>query len=125
MLPQELNNKIGEYKSNAEIIKKTAEQVVKDFSQFGIEIRFSKDMKYVYDELFNQLSERILFMLTNDMDKLYNLLYRIDLREQQIRTFTSQKPEIPLHDAITGLILDRELQKVIIREMYKQNPESF
>ena len=51
------------YKKKEEIIKLTAEQIIKDFSQFGLDVSFSGVVQYAYNELFEQLLEHIILLL--------------------------------------------------------------
>lgn len=50
---------------------------------------------------------------------LKNLLYRIDLTETQIRRAVQQEPDEPLQMLLAKLMIKRILQKVVLKERYK------
>jgi hypothetical protein len=71
-------------------------------------------------EAKRQLSEKIKYYLDNDVEKLFRILYRIDIPESQVNSlFTGTKKEdIPL--VLSDLIIDRQLSKARTRELYKK-----
>jgi len=112
---------ITPYLQKPELLQQTAEQLIKDFAMLGMEITFSGITITAYEELFNQVEPFMDKMLTRDRQKLFALLYRIDLSEIQIEKATKQNPSTSFPHLITDLILKRELQKVVIRNHYKIN----
>lgn len=122
-LPDYSNLKIEKYRDRAEIIRQVAAQIEKDFAQFGLEVQFSGDVNYAYDELFSQLKEHLIWLLDRDYHKLILLLYQIDLSEKQIITAELEYPDVPKSDLLAELIILRELKKVLIRNYFKENPD--
>ena len=107
------------YKGRTVIIRQTAEQIIRDFGRFGIEITFSGNTDMAYQELFQQLDRNITHLIEDDFGRLYALLYQIDLNESSI---ISKKREFPQHtdsEILTELIIDRELKKVLTRNYFK------
>jgi hypothetical protein len=47
------------------------------------------------------------------------LLYRIDVSELQIKKLSREKPENEMNEIMAELIIKRELQKVVIKEHYR------
>lgn len=107
------------YKNKAEIIRQTVAQVVKDFAMFGMEIIFSGNTEFAYQEMFIQLSNQVQHLLEYDSGKLSALLYQIDINEAHILESLAQHPEHSNVDIITELIIHRELKKVLFRNFYK------
>ena len=62
----------------------TAQQVKKDFAMFGMQVDFSGDVTFAYDELFQQLNVHIENLLNSNYEKLKALLYQIDLSEKEL-----------------------------------------
>ncbi|MGD2035508.1 MAG: hypothetical protein PVF73_10660 [Bacteroidales bacterium] len=118
-----LTNKteLDRYKKDQEIIRKTALQISKDFAQFGYEIIIPKNVHFVYSSLFDQLAPIVQDMLNENISRLYTVLYCIDLNEKTIQKGISEMNNLPVYDAITHLILERELKKVITREYFSTN----
>ncbi len=100
-------------------IHETAKQIIKDFSEFDIEIRFSGDTKNAYAELFNQMEFEIEKVLNRDFNKLLNLLYRIDVNENEIAKREHLNPDASLAALVSDVIIRRELKKVLLRYYFK------
>ncbi|MBN1952958.1 MAG: hypothetical protein JW801_17265 [Bacteroidales bacterium] len=110
-------------KNDEEIVRKTAGQVIKDFSLFGLDIDFPVNIHMAYDELFDQLTLVIEKLLRNNQSRLYSLLYAIDISEKSINKGAREMGDLPLQETITHLILERELKKVLTREHFRNaNP---
>lgn len=72
------------------------------------------------DQLVEWLERQIELMMTQDFQRLVHLLYRIDISESNAKkAFSSAKPSMEL----AKLIVERELQKVITREKYRESNE--
>lgn len=115
----ELNNQSLEL-SNVELLKETVDQLIKDFGFVNIQIIFSGNAQNAYNELCEQVRPHIAALFKNNMQQLYNLLYRIDLSEAQIKKALNLQSDRLFEDIITDLILKRELQKVVTRKQFKQ-----
>ena len=122
-LPDYSHVNIYKYRDKVEIIRQVAAQVEKDFYQFGFEISFSGDAASAYFELFEQITEHVAYMLSQDYHRLILLLYQIDLSEKEILMTELEYPNVDKHELLTELIIQRELKKVLIRNYFKENPE--
>lgn len=109
------------YKNDEEIVKKTARQVQKDFAQFGFEIDLPENFHLAYNTLFDQLSPFVESLINENFSRLYSVLYCIDLNERTIKEGIAEMNNLKVHDAITHLILERELKKVLTREYFSRN----
>lgn len=117
-------SQIERSKKEEKFVLLTAEQVRKDFAMFGMEVRFSGDINFAYEELFKQLKVYIEDLLSTDSEKLMSLLYQIDLSEKDL---SKNDPNIQFEsipEIITHKILERELKKVLIRTYYKEKGQS-
>lgn len=111
------------YKLQADIIRHTIQQIIKDFSMFGMEVYFTGNVAMAYEEVYRQLSGFIETLIIHDFHKLLALLYQIDLGEETIISAEDEHPELTRHELIAGLIVYRELQKVVYRNYYKQQKD--
>lgn len=109
---------ITPYLNRLDILNETAQQIVKDFGMLGMEIQFSGNANTAYTELFLQIYPIITVLLKNK-NKMYNLLYRIDISEKQIKNAFESSGR-PFSETLTELIMKRELQKVVTRKIYSQ-----
>jgi hypothetical protein len=111
---------IDRSKQEEKFVLLTAEQVRKDFAMFGMEVTFSGNVSFAYEELFKQLKKYIDDLLSDDYEKLMSLLYQIDLSEKEL---TKQDPGYEfetLSEIVTHKILERELKKILIRTYFKE-----
>lgn len=71
-----------------------------------------------FDKLKEWLAYEIRILLDRDMQKLLNMLYRIDVNEQKAKeAFADLNPAMKLAE----LIIEREIQKVETRKKYSDN----
>ena len=120
-LPSLTNDDIIKATKREDLIRQTAEQIIKDFAQFDLEIQFSGDVQDFYQVLFGQMQQHVESLLASSGEKFFNLLYRIDVDSRDIDRYQKQMPEIPLSNVVTELIIHRELKKVMIREYFRQS----
>lgn len=109
---------IEKSKLNEQIIKETALQIIKDFGTFGIDIDFPDDLKFAYNQLFDQLKKLILHLLKTQPEKLAALLYQIDIDEKKMKQFDLKL--LQEHEWISEMILEREFHKVLTRHYFKR-----
>ncbi len=107
------------YYNQQDLIDKVVAQLVKDFNWFSLSVTFTGKEISPYQELFNQILPHIDELLNEDYGKLLSLLYRIDIDQDFLNRKIKENPHVDTDEAITDLIIKRELQKVLIREMYK------
>jgi regulator of sigma D len=90
-------------------------QLNKDFEIIGTAINFSETENP--KDLFEFLQEVISELLEKHFDVFLNLLYRIDINENQIKTIINQLAD-DTEQQIAFLILKREWQKVWFKKYY-------
>lgn len=113
----QLNN-LSVYHKQVEIIRATAEQIIKDFEVFGEKIEFSGNAEAAYGELKSQILPIISRLISGNFEKFLSLLYRIDVSEKSVKEIFQDHPQKP-EERISEMIIERELKKVIIRKYYK------
>lgn len=118
-LPQIRNDNVKGFLDRAEIVHETAEQIMKDFGMFGVEITFSGDVLSAYDELHRQLVEQISVLIQNNYDKLLSVLYQVDITEREIAQAERDLPHYNHVEIIAHQVIARELKKVLWRRYFK------
>ncbi len=103
-----------------ELIRETALQIIKDFSEFDLDIQFSGNIQDFYQELFGQMRIHVDNLLGENAEKFFNLLYRIDVSSDEISSYQQEFPQVSLPDMITELIIHRELKKILIRDYFRR-----
>ena len=120
MQPVQVNNSnVSEYLNKASIVRRTAEQIMKDFSLFGITITFSGDISHAYDELFKQLIAQITELMSVNYEKLLSVLYQVDISENEIMRAHLELPDYNDTEIIAHQIIVRELKKVLTYDYFK------
>lgn len=117
--PQIRNDNLKSFLDRAEIVRETAEQIIKDFAMFGVEILFSGDVLNAYDELHRQLVEQISVLIQNNHDKLLSVLYQVDITEREIAQAERDLPHYNHVEIIAHQVIARELKKVLWRRYFK------
>lgn len=112
-------NNVSQYFNKLDLIQDTANQIIKDFDMFGLEIKFSGKAYNAYEELFEQIEPHIKNLIDTNQSKFMGILYRIDLNDEQIKKAVNENNSESFSEIITDLIIKRELQKVVIRKHYK------
>jgi hypothetical protein len=71
------------------------------------------------ENVLEVLTSSVMYLLLHDMEKLLNILYRIDVNEPKVKAAFAQNNPKLIAPTIAQLILDRELQKAESRRKYK------
>ena len=72
-----------------------------------------------FDELKKYLTKKLAFLLENKYDVLINILYKIDVSEEKLSELFSGSNRDSIPETLAELIIERQLQKVRFRQMYK------
>ena len=121
--PQINNNNVSGFLDKTEIVRETAEQIMKDFGMFGVEITFSGDTSNAYYELHQQLINQVSVLLERNYDLLLSVLYQVDITEREIAKAERELPEYNHIEILAHQIIARDLKKVLLRRYFKsQNP---
>jgi len=96
-------------------------QLVKDFEQSNFPAEFVEGLEPNY----NRILEKIVFELQRNENRsdynLMSLLYRIDISEAQLKAHLNQFKGENYFNVIAELIIKRVLQKVVVKQYYKNN----
>jgi hypothetical protein len=97
-----------------------SETISKDFDKAGLSSIISRDEFDNLDELRKYLAKKIAELLDTNYEKLINILYRIDVNEEKLNKLFGGKNREPIPGKLADLIIERQIQKINIRNMYKQ-----
>ena len=107
------------YRKDFEIIRLTADQLIKDFGIHGIEINFNGKELTAYDELKKQITPLLYDLFRNDRSLFQSILYRIDISEKQFKhLLMADSSEFP--EKLAEMVLQREFQKILIRKYFEK-----
>lgn len=74
------------------------------------------------EQLLGAITDRVLNLLERNPELLFSYLYRLDVLEHKIQFALNQQTEVPPHQAIAKLILDRQKLRISTKRKYKQEP---
>ena len=107
------------YERSVALLRDVVAQINKDFRLNGFDVEFSGEGETAYQELSEQLTPVIEYMLEHQTETFWNLVYSIDLNEAKVKQILFGQEEVEnAIGQLTDLILKRELQKVVIRHFY-------
>lgn len=118
-LPQVSNSNVSGLFTEAEIVQETAEQIMKDFGMFGVEITFSGDTNNAYNELHQQLIGQISLLLERNYELLLSVLYQVDITDSEIAKTTRELPHYNQVEIIAHQVIVRDLKKVLLRRYFR------
>ncbi len=122
--PQVNNNNVSSHLNRSDIVQETAEQIMKDFGMFGVEITFSGDTSRAYDELHQQLINQITLLIERNYDLLLSVLYQVDITEREIARAERELPHYNNIEIIAHQVIVRDLKKVLLRRYFKAKDSS-
>ena len=105
--------------SKPDLFEKFKQQLKKDFEGSGLDGDFALELIADYASIHSKLTLEIEKVNKLAVSKLTGLLYRIDVNETQIRKLSNERPGSNMNEIISELIIKRELQKIIIKEHYR------
>jgi len=71
------------------------------------------------EEFRNYLTEKLKYLLDEKFDTLVNILYRIDINEKKLSELFSGQNRDFIPASLANLIIERQLQKIRLRNLYK------
>jgi len=72
-----------------------------------------------FKELKKYLTEKLSYLLEHKYDTLINILYKIDVSEEKLGELFSSANRDSIPESLADLIIERQLQKVKFRQLYK------
>lgn len=102
---------------NRELLADTAAQIQKDLGLAELEVARGESESTPYDQLFDSVLPVMRSMIERDLDRLPQVLYRIDLSEKLVLR-AMESPDTP--EILTDAIIKRCFQKVVLRRMYSK-----
>ena len=114
----ESNVPLENYLQDTAIIRQTAEQISKEFSFFDLILTFKQPVENPYRTFFEEIKPVMKNLMDSDYQKLYALLYRVDISELQVKKELQANPEKRYEEILTDLCIKRCLQKVVLRKLF-------
>ncbi|HEX4886866.1 MAG TPA: hypothetical protein VFV37_02370 [Luteibaculaceae bacterium] len=107
------------YYLNQVVIEDVVAQLRKDLDTIELEVVWEVG-ETPYQSVYKALFPVVDYLMEKNPERLFQLFYRIDIPEHIVRNVLLGSVE-DLCETYCDLILNRELQKVIIRRYYAQS----
>lgn len=99
--------------------REVSKLVYNQFSLNGFDSVLSKDEFDNLNEFREYLTEKLTYLLEKKYDLLIKTLYRIDVNENKLHELFAMNNRDNIPAALADLIIERQLQKVHFRNLYK------
>ncbi len=66
----------------------------------------------------NELSAYLNYLLVNDFSAIVQILYRVDVSEQKLKTVLKENKEADAGDLLSELIMQRQAEKAPLRKSF-------
>lgn len=76
------------------------------------------------NNVFNELTDCINDLINKDFSQLIQVLYRLDVSEEKLKTILKEKPEEDAGQIIATLIIERQTKKLQARMQEKEGPDN-
>lgn len=80
------------------------------------------DRSFTEEEVLNILSQQVDYLLKHHRDWILGKLYRLDVREIDLQRVLNQKITEPAPIAIARLIILRQHERTLTKQIYKSKP---
>jgi hypothetical protein len=97
-------------------------QLVKDFQQSNFPADFVADLEPEYRSIHAKIAGELQRNEKRTDFNLMHLLYRIDISEAQLKKYLGDNKDESYFNVIAELIIKRVLQKVVVKQYYKNQP---
>lgn len=107
---------VQQYLARKNWLAATIQQIQKDLSWQNLELPLS--ISPSAEELQEQLSKLFSFLEQGQYQKMMNILYRVDVGEEQIQRAMSETVDEPFSDVVAKLLMKRCLLKVVMKHHF-------
>lgn len=113
-----------QFRIDQSLAVETITQIQRDFERNGLEINLPETPTPSFELLCERLGDIIDWLLQKDHSRFMQLLYRIDLNEQQIKQALDLNQDQSVAERLAVLIVRREAQKVLLRRYFSQGGQT-
>jgi hypothetical protein len=113
--------KVNDQLSSRDLFEAFKTQLTKDFEQSNFDAEFIKDLEPDFAHIHEKIVNELLRSEKKADSHLMQLLNRIDISEARLRRYLNEHQNENRLSTIAVLIIKRILQKVVIKQHFKQN----
>jgi hypothetical protein len=105
--------------TRTELFEAFRQQLIKDFERSGLPTQFTQNLAPDFHQLVAQVAQELRQCNQQSSTNLSRLLYNVDISEAQLKKYLQTSPEEDHWVVMAQLMVKRLLQKVVIRQYYK------
>lgn len=105
--------------SSEDLFRAFKQQLAKDFEQSNFPVDFIQDLVPDYGSIHEAIVRELVRSQSKLDSTIMQLLYRIDISEAQLKRYLNENKSESYFNVVAELIIKRVLQKVVIRQHYK------
>ena len=113
--------KVNDQLSSRDLFEVFKKQLTKDFEQSNFAAEFIKDLEPDFADIHEKIVNELLRSEKKADSHLMQLLNRIDISEAQLQRYLFEHQNENRLSTIGELIIKRVLQKVVIKQHFKQS----
>ena len=110
--------------SNKDLFEAFKRQLMKDFEQSSFRVAFIATLEPEYERIHKTIALELARNEIKTNANLMQLLYRIDISEAQLKRYRDKDKNEKYFNVVAELIIKRILQKVVVRQLYKNKEDS-
>jgi adenylate kinase family enzyme len=110
--------------SSQELVAAFKAQLKKDFEQSNLSADFVEELEPDYYFILERIESQLQHNEKRNDSNVMRLLNRIDISEGQLKRYLAENKKVNRLHVISELIVKRVLQKVVIKQLYKNNKSS-
>lgn len=105
--------------SSKDIFNAFKRQLKKDFEQSNFSADFVDSLEPDYGSIHKKIMQELQRHETKTDLNIMQLLYRIDISEAQLKKYLNENKNNSYYRVIAELIIKRVLQKVVVKQYYR------
>ena len=99
------------------LLQQVVNQIEKDINLTGISFEI-REKPFHIEDFFRALCNLFADLISNDIEKLAALFYRVDIDENEWKSALSSFDQNDLENTLNVLLIKRTLQKVVNRSLF-------
>jgi hypothetical protein len=108
--------------TSEELFEAFRQQLIRDFDRSGVSANFAEGLTHHYQGLVAQIANELRECDKRSSTHIARLLYNVDISEAQLKKYLQEAGDADHWVVMAQLMVKRLLQKVVIRQHYKNKP---
>lgn len=107
--------------SSTALFEAFKQQLIKDFEQSSFPVEAIESINPNYNKIHGIILSLLQHNEFSSQHNIMQLIYRVDISETQLAKYLNEHKDRNYFDVIAELIIKRVLQKVVLKQHFKNN----